>query len=161
VVNFQGPLLFSVVSRYHGGAYVVFSRELNPSLRAIALDGSFASVIGGGPAAGVVFPREVRARAERDPRVVEARRAAAERPSTEARAELDRLLDAVGAEKRAELAAEFDAIHTVERAKAVGSLEEIVPAVELRGYLIELLEEAGGDALPLVAYQGDAWALPR
>jgi acetyl/propionyl-CoA carboxylase alpha subunit/acetyl-CoA carboxylase carboxyltransferase component len=155
VVNFQGPLLFSVVSRYHGGAYVVFSRELNSSLRAIALDGSFASVIGGGPAAGVVFPREVRARAERDPRVVEARRAATERASTEARAELDRLLDAVGAEKRAELAAEFDAIHTVERAKAVGSLEEIVPAVELRGVLIGMLDEAAGHALPLVAGSGD------
>ncbi|HKU39808.1 MAG TPA: biotin carboxylase N-terminal domain-containing protein, partial [Polyangiales bacterium] len=28
VVNFQGPLVFLVVSRYHGGAYVVFSREL-------------------------------------------------------------------------------------------------------------------------------------
>jgi hypothetical protein len=29
VVNFDGKLLFLVVSRYHGGAYVVFSRELN------------------------------------------------------------------------------------------------------------------------------------
>ena len=111
-------------------------------------------MIGGGPAAGVVFPREVRARAERDPRVIEARRAAAERPSAEARAELDRLLDAVGAEKRAELAAEFDAIHTVERARAVGSLEEIVPAAGLRGYLIELLEEAARHALPSVADRG-------
>ena len=30
VVNFDGPILFLVVSRYHGGAYVVFSRALNP-----------------------------------------------------------------------------------------------------------------------------------
>ncbi|MCA9641069.1 MAG: biotin attachment protein, partial [Myxococcales bacterium] len=59
VVNFKGPILFLVVSRYHGGAYVVFSRELNPSLRALALEGSYASVIGGGPAAKVVFGREV------------------------------------------------------------------------------------------------------
>src|SRR5690606_18782871 len=55
VVNFNGPIIFLVVSRYHGGAYVVFSRELNPGLRAIALEGSYASVIGGGPAAKVVF----------------------------------------------------------------------------------------------------------
>ena len=45
-----------MISRYHGGASVVFSQELNPQLRSIALTGSFASVIGGGPAAAVVFP---------------------------------------------------------------------------------------------------------
>src|SRR5438445_2492844 len=39
VVNFDGPLLFLVVSRYHGGAYVVFSKSLNPRLRAMALTG--------------------------------------------------------------------------------------------------------------------------
>ena len=59
VVNFDGPILFLVVSRYHGGAYVVFSQELNPGLRAMAVEGTYASVIGGGPAAAVVFPREV------------------------------------------------------------------------------------------------------
>jgi acetyl-CoA carboxylase carboxyltransferase component len=64
VVNFRGPILFLVVSRYHGGAYVVFSRALSPRLRAAALEGSYASVIGGGPAAAVVFPREVRAPAQ-------------------------------------------------------------------------------------------------
>ena len=140
VVNFQGPLLFAVVSRYHGGAYVVFSRALNSGLRAIALEGSFASVIGGGPAASVVFPREARARAERDPRVVDARRALDERPSPPGRAALDHVLETVLAERHAELAAEFDAIHTVERAKTVGSLEAIVPAAELRACLIEMLE---------------------
>ena len=30
VVNFEGPISFLVVSRYHGGAYVVFSQALNP-----------------------------------------------------------------------------------------------------------------------------------
>src|SRR5437773_2319708 len=69
VVNFDGKLVFLVVSRYHGGAYVVFSRELNPNLRAFALEGSYASVIGGGPAAAVVFAREVRARVASDARI--------------------------------------------------------------------------------------------
>src|SRR6185369_17444339 len=55
VVNFDGPLLFLVVSRYHGGAYVVFSQSLNPRLRALALTGSYASVIGGSAAAAVVL----------------------------------------------------------------------------------------------------------
>src|SRR6185503_1921272 len=72
VVRFDGPILFLVVSRYHGGAYVVFSRALSPSLRALAVEGSYASVIGGGPAAAVVFAREVRARVSADARVREA-----------------------------------------------------------------------------------------
>ena len=55
VVNFDGPIVFCVVSRYHGGAFVVFSQRLNDELEAIALEGAHASVIGGAPAAAVVF----------------------------------------------------------------------------------------------------------
>ncbi|HZS12485.1 MAG TPA: carboxyl transferase domain-containing protein, partial [Nitrospirales bacterium] len=40
VVNFQGPMVFCVISRYHGGAYVVFSRALNENLRVAALEGT-------------------------------------------------------------------------------------------------------------------------
>ena len=38
VVNFEGPDPLQVVSRYHGGAYVVFSQELNDSLEAFGAD---------------------------------------------------------------------------------------------------------------------------
>ena len=69
MVNFKGPMVFCVVSRYHGGAYVVFSRALNEQLEVIALEGTFASVIGGAPAAAVVFAGEVEARAQKDPRM--------------------------------------------------------------------------------------------
>ena len=31
IVNFQGKIVFCVVSRYHGGAFVVFSKALNSS----------------------------------------------------------------------------------------------------------------------------------
>jgi len=139
VVNFKGPILFLVVSRYHGGAYVVFSRALNPRLRVGALRGSFASVIGGGPAAAVVFAREVRARAAADPRVRELRERA--EASDEARAKFQSTLQAVTLEKQADLAEEFDAIHTVERAREVGSLEEIVEPMEMRTWLKRILEE--------------------
>jgi acetyl/propionyl-CoA carboxylase alpha subunit/acetyl-CoA carboxylase carboxyltransferase component len=47
VVNFKGPIVFCVISRYHGGAFVVFSRALNENFEAIALEGTYASVIGG------------------------------------------------------------------------------------------------------------------
>ena len=75
IVNFDGPIVFCVVSRYHGGAFVVFSKALNPNMTVLAVEGSFASVIGGAPAAAVVFSRDVDARTAADPRVkdVEAR----------------------------------------------------------------------------------------
>jgi len=140
VVNFRGPLLFLVVSRYHGGAYVVFSRELNESLRVSALNGSYASVIGGGPAASVVFPREVRTRMLRDPRVIELQEKVRFHPSEEAREALERVRQDVLLEKQAEVAAEFDAIHSVERAKQVGSIELILSPEKMRPFLIEQLE---------------------
>ena len=59
IVNFRGPIVFCVISRYHGGAFVVFSKALNPQMTVLALEGSFASVIGGAPAAAVVFTGEV------------------------------------------------------------------------------------------------------
>ena len=70
VVNFDGPIVFCVVSRYHGGAFVVFSQRLNENLETVAVRGSHASVIGGAPAAAVVFARDVEQAAGRDPRIV-------------------------------------------------------------------------------------------
>jgi acetyl/propionyl-CoA carboxylase alpha subunit/acetyl-CoA carboxylase carboxyltransferase component len=134
VVEFQGPLVFLVVSRYHGGAYVVFSRELNPGLRAAALEGSFASVIGGAPAAKVVFAREARARASADSRLAALTGVARERAFQE-----------ILLEKQAEIAQEFDAVHTVERAQRVGSLERIVAPARMRPYLLAALQGEAGD----------------
>ncbi len=143
VVSFQGPILFLVVSRYHGGAYVVFSRELSASVRALALEGSYASVIGGGPAATVVFAREVRARVAADPRIQALRARLQDAPDADQRAAFDRLRRDVTIEKRGEVAAEFDSIHTVERAMRVGSLEGIIAAAEVRPRLIALLDQHG------------------
>lgn len=139
VVNFKGPFLFQVVSRYHGGAYVVFSQELNDSMRAFALSGSYASVIGGGPAAKVVFAREVRVRTLADERVVRCERALRLGGSHEERQALDAMIADVTLEKQAEIAAEFDEIHSVERACEVGSLERIIEPDSMRKTLIEEL----------------------
>jgi acetyl/propionyl-CoA carboxylase alpha subunit/acetyl-CoA carboxylase carboxyltransferase component len=140
VVNFGGPLIFLVVSRYHGGAYVVFSRELNPGLRAAAVEGSFASVIGGGPAAAVVFAREAQARALRDPGLAALRREAQRRDDPETRGAYDSAYRQVLLQKLSELGQEFDAIHTVERALEVGSLEQLISADRIRPFLIGLIE---------------------
>jgi acetyl-CoA carboxylase carboxyltransferase component len=144
VVNFRGPFLFVVVSRYHGGAYVVFSRHLNEQVHAVALTGSYASVIGGGPAASVIFPGEVRRRTLADKRItaLEAELEIAEDPlqRDRLRVRLASLRGEVAAQKHAEVAAEFDRIHSVERAREVGSLHAIIAPQVLRRYLIEQLE---------------------
>jgi acetyl-CoA carboxylase carboxyltransferase component len=124
VVNFKGPMVFCVISRYHGGAYVVFSRMLNEQLQVAALEGTFASVIGGAPAAAVVFSGEVETRTRKDPR-------------------LQALTE--HSEKLGEIAAEFDRVHSVHRALKVGALQHILPPANLRPYLIGALERGLGE----------------
>ncbi len=140
VVNFEGPILFQVISRYHGGAYVVFSQELNDSLRAFALSGSYASVIGGGPAAKVVFARDVRVRTLADERVVRCERVLRRDGTQQAREALNAMIADVTLEKQAAIAAEFDEIHSVERARDVGSLERIIEPSAMRETLIRELQ---------------------
>ncbi len=136
VVNFRGPILFVVTARYHGGAYVVFSKALNPALRAAALEGAYASVIGGAPAAAVVFPALVAKETEADPRVAQARR---EVGRAFYRKDFDELYRRVYAEKQSELARRFDAVHSVQRAREVGSIDDIVRIADLRPYLVARL----------------------
>jgi acetyl/propionyl-CoA carboxylase alpha subunit/acetyl-CoA carboxylase carboxyltransferase component len=147
VVNFSGPIVFCVVSRYHGGAFVVFSGALNDEMEVLAVEGSYASVIGGAPAAAVVFAGDVAARTEADPRVAEVQNrlaGAADADRGRLRAELDDVRAAVRSEKLGEVAAEFDAIHSIQRALEVGSVDAIIPANRLRPRLIEALERRLG-----------------
>lgn len=150
VVNFRGPIVFCVVARYHGGAYVVFSKALNEQLHALALEGSYASVIGGAPAAAVVFVRELRKRTAADPRVQQARAALEKCAADELprlREEHARIEAEVSAEHQSELARSFDAIHTVQRACEVGSLDEVVAPEQMRKRIIEILDAATGYSL--------------
>jgi acetyl-CoA carboxylase carboxyltransferase component len=143
VTNFAGPIVFVVISRYHGGAFVVFSKKLNPLMEIAAVEGSYASVIGGAPAAATVFAREVRTRTDHDPRVVELRRAVAAADPAKAgtlRAGLMRVIDEVRSEKLGEVAEAFDATHTIQRALRVGSVDKIIAAAQLRPYLVDALE---------------------
>ncbi|MFI6262493.1 carboxyl transferase domain-containing protein [Micromonospora sp. NPDC051006] len=143
IVNFRGPIVFCVISRYHGGAFVVFSKALNPNMTVLALEGSFASVLGGAPAAAVVFAGDVNARTAADPRVrdLEARAAAATGTERAAlTAELDELRSSVRAEKLGEVATEFDRVHNIERAVEVGSVDAVIRAAELRPRIIEAIE---------------------
>ncbi|MEV4256247.1 carboxyl transferase domain-containing protein, partial [Spirillospora sp. NPDC049652] len=143
IVNFDGPIVFCVISRYHGGAFVVFSKALNPNMTVLALEGSFASVLGGAPAAAVVFSGEVNARTANDPRVTALQAEASTAMGAEAvelRARLAEARASVRAEKLGEVAAEFDRVHSIQRAVEVGSVDAIVSAAELRPRVIEAIE---------------------
>jgi acetyl-CoA carboxylase carboxyltransferase component len=142
-VNFDGPIVFCVVSRYHGGAFVVFSKRLNDGMEVVALEGAHASVIGGAPAAAVVFAREVDQRTSKDVRVTALEEALARAPAPQKaalRARLSEVRPLVRSEKLGEVADEFDRVHSVRRALEVGSLDRIIPAARMRPYLIEALE---------------------
>jgi acetyl-CoA carboxylase carboxyltransferase component len=148
VTNFHGPIVFVVISRYHGGAFVVFSKTLNDQLEIAAVEGSYASVIGGTPAAAVVFAREVARRTRQDSRVAAARadldgaQSRGEGPEHIAalRAELGRVTAVVHNDKLGEIAEEFDSIHSIERALEVGSVDAIIPARELRPWIVDAVE---------------------
>jgi len=143
VINFKGPIVFCVISRYHGGAYVVFSRGLNENLEVAALEGTYASVIGGAPAAAVVFAGEVEARAKKDQRLQALTQAMSQAEGAEKgklRAQWEELFKVVHSEKLGEMAAEFDRVHSVQRALDVGALNYIIPPANLRPYLIHAVE---------------------
>lgn len=123
VVNFLGPIVVVVIGRFHGGAYVVFNKTLNPGLRLLALEGTKVSVIGGSAAAEVVLSKAVEARA------LEITEGSDVPPDVRHRA-------------RAEVAAEFDAVHSVQRAYDVGSVDAVIPAAMLRPAVIAELDAA-------------------
>ena len=143
MVNFKGPIVFCVISRYHGGAYVVFSRALNENLEVAALEGTYASVIGGAPAAAVVFAGEVEARTRKDPRLQALSQAMAQAEGAEKgrlRAQWDELFKVVHSEKLGEMADEFDRVHSVHRALEWARCNYIIPPANLRPYLIDAVE---------------------
>ncbi len=144
MTNFDGPIVFCLVGRYHGGAFVVFSKVLNDNTIALAVEGTFASVLGGAPAAAVVFTREVDQRTDADPRITDLREriaAASGAERSDLEVELSELRPVVRAEKLCEKAAEFDAVHTVERARDMGSVDAIIPPHRLRPAIIQALSE--------------------
>jgi acetyl-CoA carboxylase carboxyltransferase component len=143
IVNFEGPIVFCVISRYHGGAFVVFSKALNPRMTVLAVEGSYASVIGGAPAAAVVFAGDVVARTEADERVREAAERADQASASERAglvAAAAEIRAAVRAEKLGQVASEFDAVHSIHRAVEVGSVDEVIKATELRPKIIAAIE---------------------
>ncbi len=145
VVRHRGPITVVDMGYIVGGTFVVVSKQLNPHLRLLALEGSHAQVIGGTSAAKVVFRSRIRRNADRDPRVVAAREAverasAADRLAREA--DLLSVRRAVISELEQREGAAFDQVHSVQRAQSVGAVDEVVAPAQLREAIIRHQREA-------------------
>ena len=136
VVNFDGPIAFLVVSRYHGGAYVVFSQALNPNLRAVRAGGLLRLGDRRRPrGGGRLRPRGARAGARRPARGrARARAARAARAPRRASAS-SACSKRSRSRSRPSSPPSSTPIHTVERARSVGSLSAILPPAEMRAFL--------------------------
>ena len=102
-------------------------------------------MIGGAPAAAVVFPRDVIRRANADSRVIELEAEIESAPSSQKSSLRERLVvlkEEIMLEKRGEVAEEFDTIHSVQRAVDVGSLDGVLKPEALRPTIIRELEAA-------------------
>jgi acetyl/propionyl-CoA carboxylase alpha subunit/acetyl-CoA carboxylase carboxyltransferase component len=142
VASFKGPIVLCAISRIHGGSFVVFSKVLNENIEIAAVEGSYASVIGGVPAAAVVFARDVDIRTKADPRVKSLQEQLAKADGAQKaalQAQLNEVTAVVRSEKVGEIANEFDNIHSVERATRIGSIDYVIPAFTIRPYIIEAL----------------------
>ena len=140
VTNFDGPIVCVVLGRFHGGAYVVFSKALNPSVSIIALEGTFVSVIGGDSAAGVVFAGELK-----------------KRVAAALEAEPGADPEAVHRRERDALARQFDQVHDVNRAAAMGSIDEVIRPSEVRSAVARLI---GAEQTPKAVEQQEPATRP-
>ena len=143
IVNFRGPIVFCVISRYHGGAFVVFSKALNPNDDGAGGRGLLRLGDRRRPGGG----RGVHRRGRQAHRRLPAMRALDERIASarngeriRLRVEQSALRAATRAEKISEVAAEFDGIHDIHRAVEVGSVDAVIPAARLRPEIIAAIE---------------------
>lgn len=140
VVNFHGPIVVVIIGRFHGGAYVVFNKSLNPQLVMLALAGTRVSVIGGSAAAEVALVRQVHTRVGQ----------------LRADGATGKLAgDALYRAARAQVAAEFDAVHSVERAVRTGSVDAVINPSELRPAVVGRLRASQVDLTNLGRWPAD------
>ena len=151
ITRHEGPITVVDLGIIVGGSFVVVSKQLNPYLRMLAVQGARAQVIGGPSAAKVVFRSHIRREASQDPQVLNAERewqnAQEQYPEgdpevQEAQSRYEAIRRQVISRLEERYAAEFDQLHNVDRAHRVGAIDEIVSPGQLREAIIRHQEEA-------------------
>lgn len=145
IVDHSGPILIVNMGNLVGGTFVVFSKQLNPNLRIIAMEGSRVQVIGGKGAAKVVFHSKIVKIANEDPRVkqISDKIHKAKKLSEEKRTALHNSLLLMRRKVIEELenkeGVDFDTIHNVQRAVKVGSIDEIITLKNWRKMVVRYI----------------------
>ncbi|HKY63073.1 MAG TPA: biotin carboxylase N-terminal domain-containing protein [bacterium] len=145
IVKHQGPITVVDLGYIVGGTFVVVSKQLNPNLRLLALEGSHAQVIGGPSAAKVVFRSTIRKEADADARVLQAQQAMERASASEKearKADYERIRREVIAEIEQSRGAAFDQVHSVQRAETVGAVDEVIRPDQLREAIIRHQQQA-------------------
>ncbi len=149
IVDHKGPILIVNLGLLVGGTFVVFSKQLNPNLRILAIAGSRVQVIGGKAAAKVVFHSRICKQADEDPRLKKIaamiEKYCGEEPPSQKQVELVKSYQELRREVIAEIENKegeaFDNIHNVERAFRVGSIDEVLPLHNFQQSIIRHLTE--------------------
>ena len=149
IVNFDGAFMLCVVSRYHGGAFVVFSAMLNDEMEVLAVEGWFR--VGDRRRtrrSGGVHPRG-RQHTHADERIRALEAAIAEAPDDEVgfrQADFATMWEQVRTEKLGEVAADFDAVRRV--AASSRRSDRSTPSSPPPGLRPELVAAVGHAAWP-------------
>ena len=149
IVKHQGPILIVILGYLVGGTFVVFSKQLNPQLKILAMEGAHIQVIGGKSAAKVVFTHTIQKQASENPKVVKLEKELMSHKtakktkiikSVQAIEEAYKLLKRkVISELEEKEAVVFDQIHSVERALKTGSIDEIISIGNWRSKIIQYI----------------------
>lgn len=130
IVDHKGPIMVANLGTLVGGTYVIFSKQLNPFLRIIAVEGAKFQVIGGVLASKLIFHKNILEKAKADPRV---------KDISNTKIYEQTLREVIEEFEKSETQA-YDDYHSAKRALEVHSIDRIVPVKELKQTIIELQE---------------------
>lgn len=131
IVEHEGPILVTNLGNLVGGTYVIFSKQLNPNLKILAIEGAKFQVVGGVLAAKLIFHKTVMEKAQKDSRL-----------QNLSGSEYDNMLRKLITEFEGIEAENYDKYHSAYRALSVNSIDKIVPIRELRDSIVAMQEQS-------------------
>lgn len=130
IVDHKGPIIVANLGTLVGGTYVIFSKQLNPFLRIIAVEGAKFQVIGGILASKLIFHKQILEKAKSDPRV---------KDISNSQLYEKTLREVIEEFEKSEIEA-YDNYHSAKRALEVHSIDKIVQVKDLKTSIIDMQE---------------------
>jgi hypothetical protein len=161
IVEHQGPITVVNLGYLIGGTFVVFSKQLNPLLKLIAVEGAHIQVVGGKVAAKVVFHHRILQQAKKDPRLdnlfdhvdhslpgrtfEESQHRILANRDEEKHSDYEIKLRKIMEELESEENVSYDALHNEQRALKVGAIDAIVSYDDLKKGIVQVQEQSIDD----------------